>query len=116
MPTLTRDGDKSDESRWSCMGDLVKDGANCEITYGFEDPQDIAKMRIAFYTGDQPFPKLRVMVNGDFLVTVEPKGETTDFQNFLLGSSGVSIISLEAVDLDGDDWVGLTEVKNNYDA
>lgn len=52
-PALARDGDaEGAESRWSCAQKIVPDGALCEITFTFGEPQDIKGSQIAFLNGD----------------------------------------------------------------
>ena len=46
VPANIRDGSLS--LRWPCRERLL-DGVQCEIIYGFDEPQAISVMRIAFY-------------------------------------------------------------------
>lgn len=62
LPELTRDGDVSDVSRWSCRRDFLTltEGDECEITFDFGERQDILSIQIYVYQndalGDDEFP------------------------------------------------------------
>ncbi|CAM9917621.1 unnamed protein product [Ectocarpus sp. 8 AP-2014] len=47
--SLTRDQSWKDESRWSCSEKL--EDAQCKITYKFEEPQDIVRIKISSTRG-----------------------------------------------------------------
>ena len=105
----TRDGDLS--TRWSCKEDLLG-GTNCEITYTFEEPQDIVRVLIAFFKGDERTRELKVKVNGSDQDVIESSGETEEFETFELGTEETETLVLEALGLGGDDWISITEVGN----
>ena len=103
VPENTRDGSRAANSRWSCQGD------GCCITYSFKVPQDIIRVRIAFYKGDQRIRTLDVYENGDYHSSITSGGVTSGFQNFLLNTDETEYIKL-CLDDDGDDWLSITEV------
>lgn len=43
-PSLVRDGKLTSASRWSCNYDLSDE--DCEICFGFDEPQDIVSMKV----------------------------------------------------------------------
>lgn len=104
----TRDG--SLFSRWSCKEDLLG-GINCEITYTFGEPQDIAVMRIAFYKGSQRTRRLKVKVNGSTDSIIESSGQTDNFEDFELETIDTNEVTFEALGLRGEDWISFTEVE-----
>lgn len=55
VPELTRDGITlvEAESRWSCKSKLVPHGKPCAIEFKFADPQDLKRVEVAFFKGDQ---------------------------------------------------------------
>lgn len=55
VPELTRDGITAveAESRWSCKSKLVPHGKPCAIEFKFADPQDLKRVEVAFFKGDQ---------------------------------------------------------------
>ena len=108
VPANTRDNDIWANSRWSCKEDL--EGERCRITYYFDEPQDIVQMRIAFHKGDENQRWLTVRLNGSTYSTIESSGSTLDYQTFYLNSDETADLSLEAVGLDGDEWISITEV------
>lgn len=58
----TRDGSKGGKSRWSCKEELFGDeDENCEITFEFQEPQDIVNLRISFYEATKQTRKLKVI-------------------------------------------------------
>ena len=73
VPENTRDTSFSANSRWSCQGDIL-DSANadegCCITYFFEEPQDIVRLRMAFHKGDEDTRTLDVYDNGNYHSTI----------------------------------------------
>lgn len=107
----TRDGDLDPSSRWSCKENLLG-GTNCEITYTFEEPQDIARMLIAFYRGDERTRVLKVKSNGSTISYIESSGETQELEEFELSTTATETLSLEGVELGGNDWIALTEVTS----
>ena len=84
---------------------------NCELTFGFEDPQDIVQVRIAFYQGDERTRKLKVKVNGYNFVTIVSSGETNDYEDFDLNAEGVSSIVLGGLGLADEEWISITEAS-----
>ncbi|CAN0410730.1 unnamed protein product, partial [Ascophyllum nodosum] len=102
----TRDGDIS--TRWSCKEDLLD--SNCQIMYTFEEPQDIVRMLIAFYKGDERTRKLNVKLNGSARSVIQSSGETDGFESFELETDETETLTLEAVNLRGDEWISITEV------
>lgn len=62
LPELTRDGVLADEeSRWSCKENIVSPGLdNCELEFEFDEPQDIARIQVAFWKGGTRTRRLKV--------------------------------------------------------
>ncbi|CAM9850942.1 unnamed protein product [Ascophyllum nodosum] len=102
--------DSSLSSRWSCKGDLL-DGESCEITFNFEEPQDIVRMDIAFYKGTERTRLLEVEVNGSKNSEVESSGTTDGLENFELDTDEVETLTLKSLGLDRDEWISITEVQ-----
>ena len=84
---------------------------NCEVTYTFEQPQDILQMLIAFYKGDERANKLKVKVNGSSQYIIESSGETNGFEAFELDFYGTESLALEGLGLHRDEWISITEVS-----
>ena len=111
VPANTRDGSLS--SRWSCSESLLDD-AQCEIIYGFDEPQAISIMRIAFYKGSESTRRLEVKINGSTNSEIESSGLTDQFEDFDLNVDKVGEISLETVGLGVSEWISLLEVWVNF--
>ena len=97
-------------SRWSCKGDLL-DGESCEITFNFEEPQDIMRMDIAFYKGTERTRLLEVEVNGSSNSELVSSGTTDGLESFELDADEVETVTLRSCSLDGNEWISLTEVR-----
>ncbi|CAM9470281.1 unnamed protein product, partial [Sphacelaria rigidula] len=107
-PENTRDGDTSEESRWSCKYAL--EDTTCKVTYYFEEPQDIVELKVAFYKGDQRSRSLKIKLNGDTFETITSSGETTDLETWTLNSDETASLTLEASGLGDSEWLSITEV------
>lgn len=102
--------DSSLSSRWSCKGDLL-DGESCEITFNFEEPQEIVRMDIAFYNGTERTRLLEVEVNGSKNSEIESSGTTDGLENFELDADEVETLTLTSLGLAGNEWISVTEVR-----
>lgn len=79
--------------------------------YTFEEPQDIVRVLIAFYKGDERTRGLKVKINGSSQdVTLESSGETEELQPFEFNTDETETFVLEARGLSGDEWIAITEV------
>ena len=108
---LTRDGDTSDGSRWSCKESLEDD--QCTITYMFEEPQDIVYLDIQFYRGDERVRTLKVTASGGFSKEITSSGTTdSSYERFDLDTDETAELTLEALGLGSDDWISLKEVSS----
>lgn len=104
----THDGDVF--TRWSCKSDLL-DGTDCEITYAFDEPQNIARMLIAFFKGDERTRVLEVMVNDAFHSVIESSGQTDGFEEFELNTYGTKTLTLKSLGLRREKWISISEVS-----
>lgn len=104
----TRDGSTVESSRWSCKYSL--DDSVCQITYYFEEPQDIVDLKIALYKGDERTRTIKVKLNGSTDTTIETSGETTDYETWTLNSDETASLTLEASGLGRNGWLSITEV------
>ena len=116
VPSNTRDNDIWANSRWSCKGDILDssdEDDGCCITYTFEEPQDIVRMRIAFHKGDENTRTLDVFDNGDQHSTITSSGSTLGYQSFNLYTDETKDIKLCLDDPRWytDVWLSITEVR-----
>ena len=96
-------------TRWSCKEDLLD---AYQIMYTFEEPQDVVRVLIAFYKDEDRTRKLKVKLNGSLRYEViQSSGETGGFERFELDTEENETLTLEGVDLQGDEWITITEVS-----
>ena len=82
--------------------------------YGFDEPQAIDVMRIAFYKGSARTRRLEVKINGSTNSEIESSGQTDQFEDFDLNVDNVVEVSLETVGLGSNQWIALSEVWVDY--
>lgn len=123
-PELTRDGDLTDLSRWSCSAGLVEAGGGvageeCQIVYDFSEAQVVHSVAISFYKGDTRTRSLNINVNGDIHSVIESSGTTAGLETFELeaaassssGAQSVLSLGLESVGLTTDEFLSIIEVR-----
>lgn len=110
---LTRDLNLNGTSRWSCKFDL--ESTPCQLWYSFEDPQDIVRLEIAFYKGDERTRAFSVTTFNDFGSSsfnyeFVSSGGTLDYELFEINSSGVLEMFITPLDPNFNDWLSIVEV------
>ncbi|CAM9225071.1 unnamed protein product [Ectocarpus fasciculatus] len=104
---LTRDGDVSDESRWSCAPSL---GGTCSISYDLGAVRVLSELRLALYQGTTRVRTVDVAVDGSPATTWTSSGTTDGFESIdLTGYSGQDI-TITGV-LDDLEWVSIKETE-----
>lgn len=83
---------------------------NCEIKYEFDEPQDIVRLDVQFYKGDERSRTLKITSNDGFRQIVESSGHSQGFEEFDVDTRGSSWLTLEGLGMDGDEWLSITEV------
>ena len=112
-PALTRDQNWADTSRWSCSEQL--DNSQCKITYRFEEPQDIVRLNIKFYKGDERVRTLKIRGSGGFEKTITSSGTSGGYEKFDVNTDETSWLSMEGQNLKSTEWISLTEVCNGLE-
>ncbi|CAM9991574.1 unnamed protein product [Ectocarpus fasciculatus] len=107
----TRDGDMSDESRWSCSPSL--DASGCSITFTLERVEYLGDIRIALYKGDIRTRTIDIYVDGSHITTWTSSGTTTGFESVELMDQG-QVVELVG-DLDDIEWLSILEVEIDVD-
>ncbi|CAM9282699.1 unnamed protein product [Ectocarpus sp. 6 AP-2014] len=107
--SLTRDQSWQDESRWSCSEKL--EDAQCKITYKFEEPQDIVRIKIKFYKGDERVRTLKLKGSDGFKKTITSSGTSSKYETWDINTDETKWLSMEALNLDDDEWISITEVR-----
>ncbi|CAM9688793.1 unnamed protein product, partial [Scytosiphon promiscuus] len=74
---LTRDGDMSEASRWSCASSL---GGTCSISYDLGAVRNLSQLRLAMYQGSTRVRTMDVFVDGALATTWTSSGTTSDFE------------------------------------
>lgn len=108
-PALTRDQNWDATSRWSCSEKL--DNSQCKITYQFEEPQDIVRLNIKFYKGNERVRTLKVRGSGGFEKTITSSGTSGGYEKFDVNTDETSWLSMEGQNLKSTDWISITEVS-----
>ena len=112
-PNNTLDKSLSINSRWSCKGDILDDDdEGCWIEYYFGEPQDIVKVKIAFYKGTENTRKLNVYGNGVYHSQIESSGTTNGYQSFYLDTDETEKLTfhLDHWESNPSMWLSITEV------
>lgn len=107
-PDLSRDRSLADASRWSCSEQL--NDAPCKITYEFEEPQDIVRLNIKFFKGDQRVRTLNVSSSDGFSKTITSSGSSDGYESFDVNTDETAWLTMEPVDLGSREWISLIEV------
>ncbi|CAN0133967.1 unnamed protein product [Scytosiphon promiscuus] len=104
---LTRDGDMSDGSRWSCAPSL---GGSCSISYDLGAVRNLSQLRVALYKGDTRTRTMDVSIDGTLAITWTSSGTTSDFQS--IDMSGYTGRSIEITGvLDDSEWISIIETE-----
>lgn len=116
-PELTRDKNLDNSSRWSCQYNLAQE--TCKIWYSFDEgPRSIAGIRIKFFEGEERTYRFKfIAYDGDseqfdntFTSTMSSLlGDGYENFNFKGNPYKSDSFSLEAVDLENSEWLGIIE-------
>lgn len=109
VPENTRDQDTSDNSRWSCKKQL--ENKQCKIKYEFDEPQDIVRLDVQFWKGDERVRKLKVTDDTGFKKTITSSGTSKGFEKFTINTDETETLTLESVGLSKDEWISIKEVS-----
>ncbi|CAM9160508.1 unnamed protein product [Ectocarpus sp. 4 AP-2014] len=104
---LTRDGDVSDGSRWSCAPSL---GGTCSISYDLGAVYDLSELRLALYKGTTRVRTVDVTVDGSLAITWTSSGTTDGFESVDLSGYSGQDVTVTGV-LDASEWLSITETK-----
>ncbi|CAM9254998.1 unnamed protein product [Ectocarpus sp. 13 AM-2016] len=116
----TRDGDLTDNSRWSCSAALVEAaggaaGEECQIVFELGEAQLVTSVSVAFFKGDTRTRTLNINVNGELLEVVTSSGTTSGLETFELdagaGAPGVLSLGMESSGLTADEFLSIMEVE-----
>ncbi|CAN0372066.1 unnamed protein product [Ectocarpus sp. 12 AP-2014] len=116
----TRDGDLTDNSRWSCSAGLVEAaggaaGEECQIVFELGEAQLVTSVSVAFFKGDTRTRTLNINVNGELLEVVTSSGTTSGLETFELdagaGAPGVLSLGMESSGLTADEFLSIMEVE-----
>ncbi|CAM9160433.1 unnamed protein product [Ectocarpus sp. 4 AP-2014] len=104
---LTRDGDVSDGSRWSCVPSL---GGTCSISYDLGAVYDLSELRLALYNGAIRVRTIDVSVDGSLATTWTSSGTTDGFESIDLSGYSGQDITVTGV-LDNSEWLSIKETE-----
>ncbi|CAM9298873.1 unnamed protein product, partial [Ectocarpus sp. 12 AP-2014] len=107
---LTRDGDVSDESRWSCAPSL---GGTCSISYHLGAVDDLSEFRLGKATVVQGSDQVRtvdVTIGGSLATTWTSSGTTDGFTSIDLSGYPGQDITVTGV-RNKSEWLSIKETK-----
>eukprot|EP00903_Cladosiphon_okamuranus_P020463 g18782.t1 len=104
---LTRDGDLTDGSRWSCAPKL---GGQCSISYDLGAVRDLSQLRLALYKGATRARTVEVYVDGTLVTTWTSSGTTVGFESIDLSGTSGSMIEIVGV-LGDSEWLSIIETE-----
>eukprot|EP00752_Nemacystus_decipiens_P014961 g13320.t1 len=104
---MTRDGDLSEGSRWSCASSL---GGKCSISYNLGTIRDLSELRLAMYKGATRVKTVEVYVDDVLATTWTSSGTTFHFESIdLSGYSGRQIV-ITGIQADLE-WLSIVETE-----
>lgn len=115
----TRDGDLTDNSRWSCSAGLVEAaggaaGEECQVMFELGEAQLVTSVSVAFLKGDTRTRTLNINVNGELFEVVTSGGTTSGLETFQLdggaGAPGALSLGMESSGLTADEFLSIIEV------
>ncbi|CAM9688722.1 unnamed protein product [Scytosiphon promiscuus] len=104
---LTRDGDMSEGSRWSCAPSL---GGTCSISYDLGAVRTLSQLRLALHKGDTRTRSMDVSVDGILATTWSSSGTTADFESIDLSGYSGQDITITGILADSE-WLSIVETE-----
>lgn len=110
VPANVLNASIDDDSRWSCLPSRSLIDV-CELTFTFDEPQDIFEMRLAMWKGNRRSRTLNVWVDGVLSATVETSAITLEYEAYELSATQASVIVLQGAGPEEDVWISITGVQ-----
>ncbi|CAN0500205.1 unnamed protein product, partial [Scytosiphon promiscuus] len=110
VPANVLNASIDDDSRWSCLPSrsLIE---VCELTFTFDEPQDIFEMRLAMWKGNRRSRTINVWVDGVLSATVETSAITLEYEAYELSATQASVVMLQEAGSEEDVWISITGVS-----
>ncbi|CAM9294633.1 unnamed protein product, partial [Ectocarpus fasciculatus] len=105
---LTRDGDMSEGSRWSCAPSL---GGLCSISYDLGADRNVEELRLRMYKGDSRTRTVDVSVDGALVTTWTSSGTTTDWESFDLSGAYGQVVTISGYNQADSEWLSIIETE-----
>lgn len=105
--SLTRDGDFTPTSRWSCAPSL---GGLCTISYDLGAVRDLSELRVAMYKGTTRRRTVEVYLDGVLVTTWTSSGTTSGMESIDLSETSGQLIELTGV-LANSEWISIVETE-----
>lgn len=105
--SLTRDGDFTANSRWSCSPKL---GGPCTISYDLGAIRDLSELRLAMYKGTTRTRTMDVFVDGVLVATWTSSGTTEALEGIDLSGTSGELIEVTGV-LGSTEWLSIIETE-----
>ena len=111
VPDNVLDGSLDPDSRWACRPSFSRIEV-CELTFAFDEPQDISEIRMAMFKGNERVRTVDVLVDGVLATTVVTSANTFELEAYEVSASQASTIVLQEAGPEEDVWLSLTEASN----
>ena len=110
LPSNVLDDSIADVSRWSCKAEVSGVDA-CELALEFNQPQDIVKIYMAFYKGDERTRSVDVFVDGVLKNTILTSGTTRGYEAYELIAIGASTVVPSSAAVEDNGWLSISGVS-----
>lgn len=111
MPDNVLDGSLDPDSRWACRPSFSLIDV-CELTFAFDEPQDISEIRMAMFKGNQRTRTVNVLVDGVLATTAVTSANTFELEAYEVSAIQASTIVLQEAGPEEDVWLSITEVSD----
>ena len=98
------------ESRWACRPSRSEVEV-CELTFVFDEPQDIFEIRMAMFKGNERNRTVNIWVDGLLSSTVVTSATTLELEAYELSATQASTIVLQEAGAEENVWLSITEVS-----
>ena len=112
VPANVVDASTEDDSRWSCRPSYSQVDV-CELTFVFDEPQDIFEIRMAMWKGNQRNRTMNIFVDGVLSTTVQTSGITLEYEAYELQATQASTILLQEAGAEENVWLSITGVSGS---
>ncbi|CAN0398701.1 unnamed protein product, partial [Scytosiphon promiscuus] len=110
VPDNVLDGSLDPDSRWACRPSFSLVDV-CELTFTFDQPQDIFEVRMAMFKGNERNRTVNVLADGVLVATVVTSANTFEMEAYAVSATQASTIVLQEAGAEENVWLSMTEVN-----